>query len=387
MALSANIALPASRGAPRKESFKVAGSVHIYAGAALGRDLAGYAKPFDGGDRFIGFATEEYYNTSTTSGTASVRGDYSLAGATDIQVDCGGEVKVTLAAVSIKDRGRPVFAVADNSFALIGHPDAFIGRITDVETTTTCWVQLKAAGELCPITDGVVQARLTGTDYIPNVITAGNEQMAYGFRLDAIGAGITAGAGLSSLVNVAGGEIKGLLDNDNEAQNVTIESLGLMAQTYGISIRMRGRLSVLGPTATTDFTVGLMTAASSTMTDAIRADTEVTTSGIGKAAFHVDGDSTNILIKTDDDTTVTSADTTIDNSLTVNKDLIVIVRPSGAVEFWSDGARLLSTVSYTVGSALTTYWCGIVNLEKSTGTDVAAFNVQLLEVKGASLPA
>lgn len=388
MALSDNT-VNSFRHVKREDSFKVLASVHIYRGAALGLSPSGYAKPFEAADPFIGFATEEFY-ASGTDGGASIRGNLSLAGQTDLQVITGGEVLVTLAAVTVKDRGKPVFATSDNAFALIGHPDAFVGYVTTVESSTTCYVRIKEPGEIVRKTDGVHNINVTGDEMFTAITAAGSAILAGG-QLIANVVGSTFASGSFNVVqNVAGGEWKGLLGTTSEAENISIETAMLLTLTYGMSMRFRGRVSALGGSSTTEFSAGLYTASSSTMTAGIRANPSVTTSGIGRAAIATLGDSTTpgtIFARIDDNATLTGVDTAIANSLTVNKDWIILIRPTGVVEMWADGVRVLSTTTLSVGTSLTTYWGGLVTLAKSTAADAAAFNLQHLQVKGASLPA
>lgn len=401
MALSANasIRFMEPEAYRVKYSRDVLGSAHIYAGGFVGLTPSGYIKPFEPGDIFDGIADEEYWNTSTTDGTASALGTDNERGKLKCRVIAGNcHFIKTLSSVAITDIGKPVYATADDTIALSGHPDAWVGTLVNKYDTNLALIRMRNPGEKPPVHGNgvcVVESDFAGS--IQPVATfnatyaqsALGNSAAQGFKLTSIGAGITAAAGWASLDGEAGGAIRALLDNDNEAQNLTCETATFMNVTKGMTFEMLGRVSVLGPTATTDVDFGIITAASSAITAAIRADIDVTTSGIGLAKFHIDGDSANIGFTSDDNATVvgtatTGTDTTVDNSLTVDKRFKIIVRTSGAVELWIDGVRYLASTAFSVGTSLTTLYAGFVNIEKSTGTDVSAIVIDYLRVAGAS---
>ena len=99
------------------------------------------------------------------------------------------------------------------------------------------------------------------------------------------------------------------------------------------------------------------------------------------ACFHTDGNVLNILAQSDDDTTdVAAVDTTIDNSLTVVKKFKIVVRPTGAVEFWIDSVRVLAATTFAVLSTATL--SGWINLEKTTEDTAAVVKVYKLRVAG-----
>lgn len=378
-----------------KYARQVLGSKHIYAGGFVGLTPSGYAKPFEPGDIFDGIADEEFNNTSTTDGAASALGDDGERGKLKCRVINGHcHFVCTVSSVAITDIGKPVYATADDTAALKGHPDGWIGTIVDKFDTNKAVVRMRALGEKPPVHgNGVIVCESDFGHSIQPVATfnATYAQSALGngvagpFKITSIGAGITSAAGWSSLDGEAGGAIRALLDNDNEAQNLTCETATFMDVTYGMTFEMFGRVSVLGPTATTDVDFGIITAANSAITAGIRADIDVNTAGIGVAKFHIDGDSANILFGSDDNSAVVSAtDTTIDNSTSADKRFKIVVRTSGAVEVWIDGVRYLSSTAFTVGTTLTTLYAGFANIEKSTGTDVSALVIDYMRVAGAS---
>ena len=378
-----------------KYSRGVLGSAHIYHGGFVGLTPSGYAKAFQPGDVFDGIADEEFNNTSTTDGASSALGDDGERGKPKCRIITGNcHFVKTLTSVAITDIGKPAYATADDAIALSGHPDAWVGTVVDKYDTNLALIRMRNPGEKPPSHgNGVVVCESDFGASIEPVATfnATYAQSALGigsagpFKLTSIGAGITATAGWASLDGEAGGAIRALLDNDNEAQNLTCETATFMDVTKGMTFEMLGRCSVLGPTATTDIDFGLFTAASSAITAGIRANFDDTTATNGTAKFHIDGDSVNILFGSDTGATLVAAtDTTIDNSLTVDKRFKIIVRIDGTAECWIDGVRYLSSTAFSVGTTLTTLYCGFVNIEKSTGTDVSAFVIDYLRVAGAS---
>lgn len=393
MALSANTKIrfmdpPQNRA---KSAHEVAGSVHIYAGAFVGTNPAKYLKPFEPGDRFRGIADEEFNNTSTTSGALSALGDDGERNKPKCRVITEGYIVYTLTGVTIADLGKPVYATADDALGFIGHPDAFVGWVDAKYDTNTAVIKLAGPLARPDLGTGVVLFDEDYTSGFAEVLTAGNEQWIRGLRYDSIGAGITTGAGISPLGNTAGTYAKMLLDNDNEAENLSIHTPEILSLSYGMTFYMKGRLATAGGAATDDLDFGIITAASSSITDAIRANIDVTTAGIKLAKFHLDANANDVFVGSDDDSSVVAAtDTTIDNSTSADSEYMVIVRTSGVAEFWArvttgSWARLLSSTAFSVGSSSTTYFSGFVNLEKSTGTGVPQVNIDRLRIGGASV--
>lgn len=355
------------------QSFKVAAGVHIYRDSLVGlHPITRYAKPYEAPDIFVGMAYEEIDNSTGS------------AGAKEIQVKTSGDFEFTLTSAAVTDIGKPVFGIdSSTTVTLNGHPDAFIGRIMEIPSTNKVMVRLKNG--CLSITDGEAGAfdmRWQGNKtFFANVVTASNETGVMGWRLDSIGAGITAGAGI--LPGADGDGTKMLLDNDNEAQNVTLQTPECFLVTKGITFSAIMRLKTAGGAATDDVDFGLMTAASSLITDAIRANMDVTTSGICTAKFHLDANGNDIYLGSDNDSAVVGpSDSLIDNSLTVNKKFDIIIRVDGTVEFWIDDAQVLPDTAFAVGTP-NTLFAGIINLEKSTGTGVPELRVRFARVAGS----
>ena len=354
----------------------VAAGVKIYAGALVGRNPAGYAKPFEPGDDFAGIAWATADNTA------------GAAGAINARIETLGDFRLPLTGIAVGDVGKPVFATGDDALALLGHTDAFVGWIIAKDAANNMGVvRLRRPGELPPNGAGHFEISKAFTETFAEVLTAGNEQYIGGLRYDAIGAGILTGAGIAP-VQGKPGVVKMLLDNDNEAENLTIESACIFPVTAGITAEFELHLATAGGAATDDFDFGIITAASSTITDAIRANIDVNTAGIRLCKFHMDCNANDIYAGSDDDTNVVAAtDTTIDNSTAdAFKKFKIVARTTGVCELWVDSGagyvRVLSTTTFSVGSAAGFF--GIfVNLEKSTGTGVPEVRVRRLRIAGA----
>jgi hypothetical protein len=350
--------------------YPLAASVVIYKGALVGLNPAGYLKPFEPGDKFVGVAYESATCTST-------------AGAVSCFVFTCGDFKYALTSVALTDVGKGAYATADNAIALTGHPDAYVGRIVNYTTTDECVVRLKRVGEYAP-TDGTCID--VNVDFSRFGIVNRADEVTTILRLDgtplkfaAVGSGMSAGtSGL--LTDEATGEIRFLIDNDNEAQNLTLVTPEVFNITKGITFEFEGRVKTAG-NSTDDFSCGLM-ALSGGVTVTQHADTVVNTSGVSAALFCLDTDDLNIDCYSDDNATaVGPTDSTIDESLTVNKRFKIIVRAAGTVEFWVNEVRALSTTAFAVAAA--GLMCGIVNLEKSGGTGVPEARLRKLRVAGA----
>lgn len=352
-------------------AYPVAAAVRIYRCALVGRDPGGYLKPFVPGDDFVGVAYEESDNTS------------GAAAAKTCRVYVQGDFDHALSGVTVADIGKAVFATDDDALSLLGHFDGFVGRVIAVPSSNVATIRIRPVG-LRPLASdgGCIEVCDDFTGLIQPVLTAGNELHIRGLRMDAIGAGIVSGSGITSVLGTSG-VLSLLLDNDNEAENLTIETGAFFSVTRGIKFEARLHLAVAGGAATDDVDFGLMTAASSTITDAIRANMDATTSGIKTAKFHLDANANDVFCGSDDDTTVVGpVDSTFDNVTTAGTfaDYVIIARTSGVCEFWINGVRRLSSTAFSVSNS--GVFAGIINIEKSTGTGVPELRLDRLRVTG-----
>ncbi len=372
MALSANTTVDILEPSDRpKCSYGVLGSVHIYSGALVGLAPSGYIKPFVPGDVFVGIADEEYYNSSSTDGAASALGDDGERGKTSCRVVVGGHFAFALTGVAITDVGKPAFATADNAIALTGHPDAFIGYVTDVYSTNVAMIRMRNPGEAPPNGVGSLLIHETyGTTFEPITTTTATKYVR-GLVHESID-----GAGLTNKDAEDGGVVLAF-DAVAEAALASIYTLNdTLPVDKGLTFECTLCMTNKGDAAAIDLDFGFGTAlTANSKPDIDHADMAQL------AVFHMDGNSDNILAQSDDATTdVAAVDTTIDNDSTtdVAKKFKIIVRPTGAVEFWINGARVLSSTTFAVLS--TANLAAFINLEKTSDDTVAEVVVTNLRI-------
>ena len=113
-----------------ENSLPVAGGAKIFAGATVGIS-DGFARQFEPGDRFVGFALERADATDASDGEQAIR------------IRHKGKIILELVGVSYTSVGRDVIATSGNSFTIVetnepvltdGVP-AKIGRILRVDGT------------------------------------------------------------------------------------------------------------------------------------------------------------------------------------------------------------------------------------------------------------
>jgi len=341
--------------------YPVGAAEHIYRDAFVGLDPAGYLKAFVPGDKFVGIAYEEADNSSGS------------AGAVNCQVRVRGDFYHALSGVALTDFDKPVYATDDATLALTGHPDAFVGTILHYDTTGYCTVRLKQPGEKPPNGVGSCELVLTGFEHFPATgATAGDEHVgAFEFK------------------SILGPGLSGPTDAENAGHTMAFDSTG---ETALASVRTPHEVFPIDKGITfevelcvtdegddeMDLDLGLGTAlTANSEADIDHADM------VQLACFHLDGLVNNILAQSDDNTTdVAPVDTTIDNdsATDVAKKFKIIVRPTGAVEFWIDGARVLSSTTFAVLS--TAMLAAFINMEKVTDCGVCEVIFRNLRVAG-----
>lgn len=116
----------------------------IYAGAAVGDNGSGYARPLVAGDPFRGFALTKADNSASAT-----------AGAINVRVRHRGHAALAVASVAITDVGKPVFASDDDTFVLTQGSNTCIGHVHRWISTGVCIVAFQAASNvLVELTDG-----------------------------------------------------------------------------------------------------------------------------------------------------------------------------------------------------------------------------------------
>lgn len=379
MALSNNAAPPKFGGHTSYLNLPVAANEWIYRGAMVGVNPAGYAKEFVPGDTLVGWALDEF-RADSTAGAASLRGNLSEPGATTIRICAYADhVRIPLSGAARTDIGRQVYATDDNTYSFTGHPDAVVGNVLDLEASGYLVVEARRVGQPRAGDQG---GKLIMLD--PSILVGANLDENDGYiypnwTVTGVGAGLTAGT-TGLLFAPTTGELTALLDNDNEVQSITLTTPRCFNITKGITADFVTRKSVASAGTVGDFDFGL--AGGIDLTTTQFADMQATTASFLYALFHNDGEDNNIDACSDDNSTVVSpTDTTVDNSLTVNTTGRVIVRPTGAVEFWLAGARVLSSTTFSVGAS--GLLAGVWNLEKSGNTDVPEARIKRARIAGA----
>lgn len=344
--------------------FPVAANVRIFGGARVGLDPAGYLKPFEPCDIFAGFAKQECNNTG------------GLAGAKSVLVQTLGDFQLTINGVALTDRGKPVFATADDAQAMTGHPDAYMGRIVHYLAANTALVRLRAWGEKAPNGFGSAEIVIGGaevfeptgaastTKYHPSGLLAKSILGLGVLQYDAAGGGVR--LEFDAVAEVALASLRGQYGTFEVAKGITLEALLVVADK--------------GDNAALDIDIGLGTPLTvNSEADIDHADM------VNLAAFHLDGNSDDIKFQSDDNVTdVAPVDTTIDNdsATDVPKRLRINVRPTGVVEAWIDGVRMLPATAFAVAAAARL--APFVNVEKTNDDTVAVVILNRFRAAGAA---
>ena len=89
----------------------------IYAGAAVGDNASGYARPLVAGDKFKGFADKKADNATGAAGDVRVR------------VKAKGRIQLSISGLVVGDLGKRVYASDDNVFTLTATGNSEVGFI------------------------------------------------------------------------------------------------------------------------------------------------------------------------------------------------------------------------------------------------------------------
>lgn len=100
----------------------------IYEGAAVGLTSAGYVRPLEAGDIFVGFCEQAIDNHQGSAGAQRVR------------VRSCGKLKLTVENADQSAVGKPVYAKDDATFSLIAENNSCIGYVYRYEHTGQCVV-------------------------------------------------------------------------------------------------------------------------------------------------------------------------------------------------------------------------------------------------------
>lgn len=351
-------------GADNLKIYDVGADVHIWHNGFVGLDPAGNAKAFQVGDVLAGIAYEEANNTAP----GNAIGDKT------VRVHTQADFVMALSGAAKTDGGRSVFAVTDNQndVSFIGHPDAYVGQFMQL-TGTKAIVRIANPGKMPSNGDN---------DRAVEVVLHGHEPIATGASTATFqGEGVTIQqvVGLGVTTRSASGGFVMQFDATSEAATASIQNPGAFDGALGMTLECDIHAETWAGSAC-DLNFGF--------TDEIgAAETADLDTALNTALFHQDGASDTILAESDFNgaTEVTPIDTTIDNVTTAAawKRFKVIVRASGIVEFWIDKARVLASTVFAVDPAIITYR-GLVNLEKTSGTNTAVVMLRRLRIAGVA---
>lgn len=105
-------------GVGDKLGYPVAAATKIYKNAAVGEDEAGYARPLQAGDKFLGFAQDRADNSDGAAGELST------------WVKSKGYVELPITDLAITANDRPlVYASDDDTFTLTGTNNSLVGSV------------------------------------------------------------------------------------------------------------------------------------------------------------------------------------------------------------------------------------------------------------------
>lgn len=353
--------------------FQVGASQTIYKGSYVGVDPAGYLTTFVPGDVYVGIAYEEADNSSGSAGDEQCR------------VYTTGDFRLALSGVAQADHGKAVYATDDATLSLTGHPDAFAGRIVHYDSSGKAVV--RHPSQVLPLSAsdfGSIDLRALFAHTNPAGAASATTYNNQGFQIKAIlGLGnvnIATDAGVTS----ANGGVKLQLDNTSEIALASIRTPAIFTVSKGVTFEARLHAEDRGAAAALDIDWGLGSVLGATSELDID-DAEMA----NLCAFHMDGNSDNILAHSDNAgvAEIAAVDTLIDNIETdaeaSYKDFKVIARPSGACELWVDRVRVLATTAFAMTAA--SIVAGWINMEKTADTVVAELNIHSMRVAGGKV--
>lgn len=114
-------------------TYPVAASAEIYVGSMVGENAAGYARPLQSGDKFLGFAEDWVDNSS------------GVAGAENIVVKRKGCIVYDVTGATILSNDRPdVYASDSNTMTQTVVAGSKVGRVLRWVTGTSCIVEFES---------------------------------------------------------------------------------------------------------------------------------------------------------------------------------------------------------------------------------------------------
>lgn len=351
--------------------FPVGAAVHIFRAALVGIDPAGLLKAFEVGDELVGIAYEEADNSS------------GVASAVFCRVQVQGTFEMTLASAALTDRGAALYALDSSAtLALIGHPDAYFGRVVhkDNDASGKVIAKLKEPGEKPTEFDlGSVEVITNFRNLFTEPGAAGGDAEVL-LENDLIGSAAL-GLGLITVDDTDGGALI-QFDATAEKAHGSFCTPALFDVAKGITFECTLHVSDNGDDSDADIDFGIGTRLVTGTRENMDGQAQL-------ACFHMDSNDTAINAQSDDASTdVAPVDTGAVNVETADnfKKFKVICRPSGAVEFWIDHVRVLSSTTFAMLSTATSLCC-FINAEKASTDTTFVANVQRFRAAGAHVVA
>lgn len=344
LSADAQVAFAASQ--ETREYDSVAADI-TYKGGFVGVNPAGYAGPLVPGlTEFAGICTDTCDNSA------------GAAGAKKVKVRTTGDFEFALSGVGIDDRGKPVYATDDATLSLTGHALAYVGRIVNKLATDTALVRLRAPGEEAP-NIGSFTHKLSGHEALePTGATAGDGWLGPWEYETILGPGF-----------VNNDEEDGGFELEFDATaEVALSSLRTPNDIFPVDkgLRLSFDLNITdnGDAGAIDLDAGFGTALTTNSEANIdHADM------VQLIALHVDGNSLNLLVQSDNNTTdVANTDSTIDYAEGTAIHVDVCVSPAGLGKIYIDGvdAGDATHANVTLQVLSTSLLAAFINVEKTS---------------------
>jgi len=375
MAMTQNGAPPKFGGHTSYRNLPVAASEWIYRGAAVGVNPAGYAQEHVPGlTRFIGFADHEF-KADTTDGARCLAGTQTLEGANDtIRVTAYADnVQLAVSGAVRKDIGKYVYATDDATFAYTGCADSIVGRVIDLEASGYVIVEMRNPGQRPAGARGSYHSFLSGHEPIePTGAVAGDGWL-----------------GSWEYETILG---PGFVNNDEEDGGFEME-FDTTDEVALSSIRFPNDILPVDKGLRLSFDVNITNNDKSWVDFDIGFGTALTTNSeanidhadmVQLIALHIDGDSLNILVQSDNNTTdVAATDSLIDYAEGTPFHVDICVSPAGLGKVWIDGvdAGNATHANVTLQVLSTALLAPFFNLEKTAGGAAAVFRAVVRNIE------
>lgn len=189
----------------------------------------------------------------------------------------------------------------------------------------------------------------------------------------------TSALGLGATYDQATGRSLLTFDAVAEIAHASLETPKVFDIANGIHLHAVVNLIANGDAAAFDLDIGLVNVLDAT----VRANLD-DASATRLASFHIDGGALSLLVQSDNNVVDTGhVDTTLDLVEGTAVTLDIIALPTGVVEFYVNGARVLSTTAFSIGDSAADFY-GFILMEKTNDDTAAQLAVSEFEVLGST---